>query len=86
MKETIPHDLHFSFLVSIRQLDRLDAYIHTDTESSVEMGRRPCCEKEGLKRGAWTPIEDQTLIDNIKVHGEGRWRNLPKRAADHPRN
>ncbi|KAK4354525.1 hypothetical protein RND71_026719 [Anisodus tanguticus] len=45
------------------------------------MGRKPCCSKEGLNKGAWTPIEDKILIDYIKVHGEGKWRNLPKRAG-----
>ncbi|MBA0568121.1 hypothetical protein Goshw_013007 [Gossypium schwendimanii] len=45
------------------------------------MGRSPCCSKEGLNRGAWTALEDKILTDYIKVHGEGRWRNLPKRAG-----
>ncbi|KAM3338108.1 transcription factor MYB1 [Capsicum galapagoense] len=45
------------------------------------MGRKPCCSKEGLNKGAWTPIEDKILIDYIKVHGEGKWRNLPNRAG-----
>ncbi|XP_016444318.2 uncharacterized protein LOC107769603 isoform X2 [Nicotiana tabacum] len=45
------------------------------------MGRKPCCSKEGLNKGAWTPIEDKILIDYIKVNGEGKWRNLPKRAG-----
>ncbi|PPS13878.1 hypothetical protein GOBAR_AA06708 [Gossypium barbadense] len=45
------------------------------------MGRSPCCSKEGLNRGAWTALEDKILKDYIKVHGEGRWRNLPKRAG-----
>ncbi|XP_039051003.1 transcription factor MYB1-like [Hibiscus syriacus] len=45
------------------------------------MGRTPCCSKEGLNRGAWTALEDKTLTDYIKQHGEGRWRNLPKRAG-----
>lgn len=45
------------------------------------MGRSPCCSKEGLNRGAWTAVEDKILTDYIKVHGEGRWRNLPKRAG-----
>ncbi|KAF8401073.1 hypothetical protein HHK36_014376 [Tetracentron sinense] len=45
------------------------------------MGRRPCCSKEGLNRGAWTALEDKTLGDYIKIHGEGRWRNLPKKAG-----
>ncbi|XP_019230336.1 PREDICTED: myb-related protein Myb4-like isoform X2 [Nicotiana attenuata] len=45
------------------------------------MGRKPCCSKEGLNKGAWTPMEDKILIDYIKVNGEGKWRNLPKRAG-----
>ncbi|XP_071722393.1 transcription factor MYB123-like [Rutidosis leptorrhynchoides] len=45
------------------------------------MGRSPCCAKEGLNRGAWTAIEDQVLTDYIKLHGEGKWRNIPKQAG-----
>ncbi|XP_074587228.1 transcription factor MYB1-like [Curcuma longa] len=45
------------------------------------MGRKPCCAKEGLNRGAWTALEDQILVSYIKTHGEGKWRNLPKKAG-----
>ncbi|KAF8040619.1 hypothetical protein BT93_B2747 [Corymbia citriodora subsp. variegata] len=46
------------------------------------MGRSPCCSKEeGLNRGAWTADEDKILKDYIKGHGEGKWRNIPKRAG-----
>ncbi|KAJ8774011.1 hypothetical protein K2173_009442 [Erythroxylum novogranatense] len=45
------------------------------------MGRSPCCAKEGLNRGAWTASEDKVLIDYIKIHGEGKWRNLPRNAG-----
>nr|WRO64650.1 MYB transcription factor protein [Rosa persica] len=45
------------------------------------MGRSPCCSKEGLNRGAWTAMEDKVLTSYIKAHGEGKWRNLPKRAG-----
>ncbi|XP_004303684.1 PREDICTED: transcription factor TT2-like [Fragaria vesca subsp. vesca] len=45
------------------------------------MGRSPCCAKEGLNRGAWTAMEDRTLTEYITTHGEGKWRNLPKRAG-----
>ena len=45
------------------------------------MGRSPCCSKEGLNRGAWTAAEDKMLTDYVNVQGEGRWRNLPKRAG-----
>ncbi|KAI4296603.1 hypothetical protein L6164_036549 [Bauhinia variegata] len=45
------------------------------------MGRAPCCEKSGLKKGPWTPEEDQKLIDYIQKHGYGNWRTLPKNAG-----
>ncbi|KAL6179627.1 hypothetical protein ACLB2K_051140 [Fragaria x ananassa] len=45
------------------------------------MGRAPCCEKVGLKKGRWTAEEDQTLINYIRANGEGSWRSLPKNAG-----
>ncbi|KAK1315169.1 Transcription factor MYB3 [Acorus calamus] len=45
------------------------------------MGRKPCCTGEGLNKGSWTAEEDKILISYINAHGEGKWRNLPKRAA-----
>ncbi|KAL5548056.1 hypothetical protein UlMin_003287 [Ulmus minor] len=45
------------------------------------MGKTLCCEKNEMKRGPWTPEEDQKLIDFIQKHGHGRWRTLPKNAG-----
>ncbi|KAJ1434806.1 SANT/Myb domain [Sesbania bispinosa] len=45
------------------------------------MGRTPCCDKNGLKKGPWTTEEDQKLIDYIQKHGYGNWRTLPKNAG-----
>ncbi|KAL6978331.1 hypothetical protein U1Q18_020001 [Sarracenia purpurea var. burkii] len=45
------------------------------------MGRAPCCEKVGLKRGRWTAEEDHILTNYIQAHGEGSWRSLPKNAG-----
>ena len=45
------------------------------------MGRAPCCDKNGLKKGPWTPEEDQKLVGYIQIHGPGNWRNLPKKAG-----
>uniref|UniRef100_A0A5B7ATV7 Putative transcription repressor MYB5-like n=1 Tax=Davidia involucrata TaxID=16924 RepID=A0A5B7ATV7_DAVIN len=41
----------------------------------------PCCTKVGLKRGPWTPQEDELLANYINREGEGRWRSLPKLAG-----
>ncbi|CAJ2665689.1 unnamed protein product [Trifolium pratense] len=45
------------------------------------MGRSPCCDKVGLKKGPWTPEEDQKLLAYIDEHGHGSWRALPARAG-----
>ncbi|BBM97916.1 transcription factor MYB, plant [Marchantia polymorpha subsp. ruderalis] len=45
------------------------------------MGRAPCCDKQGLKKGPWTPDEDQKLVAYIQRHGHGSWRALPKHAG-----
>nr|XP_016482665.1 PREDICTED: transcription repressor MYB6-like [Nicotiana tabacum] len=45
------------------------------------MGRTPCCEKVGLKRGRWTEEEDEILTKYIQANGEGSWRSLPKNAG-----
>lgn len=48
------------------------------------MGRKPCCSKEGLKKGSWTKKEDLLLTEYIKEYGEGTgWRSLPKKAGNH---
>ncbi|XP_042475734.1 transcription factor MYB111-like [Macadamia integrifolia] len=45
------------------------------------MGRAPCCEKVGLKKGRWTAEEDEKLMKYIQANGEGSWRSLPKNAG-----
>ncbi|CAL0305563.1 unnamed protein product [Lupinus luteus] len=45
------------------------------------MGRSPCCDENGLKKGPWTSEEDQKLIQHIEKHGHGSWRALPKLAG-----
>jgi len=45
------------------------------------MGRSPCCEKVGLKKGRWTAEEDKILTDYIQENGEGSWKILPKNAG-----
>ncbi|XWS32893.1 hypothetical protein CRYUN_Cryun22dG0030100 [Craigia yunnanensis] len=45
------------------------------------MGRSPCCDKVGMKKGPWTPEEDQKLLAYIEEHGHGSWRALPAKAG-----
>ncbi|KAF2295465.1 hypothetical protein GH714_032987 [Hevea brasiliensis] len=44
------------------------------------MGRQPCCDKVGLKKGPWTAEEDKKLINFILNNGQCCWRAVPKLA------
>ncbi|KAL2521880.1 myb domain protein 20 [Forsythia ovata] len=45
------------------------------------MGRQPCCDKVGLKKGPWTADEDKKLINFIITNGQCCWRAVPKLAG-----
>ncbi|XP_030526131.1 MYB-like transcription factor EOBII [Rhodamnia argentea] len=45
------------------------------------MVRRPCCEKEGMNKGAWSAEEDEILINYVQIHGEGKWRSVAHNAG-----
>lgn len=46
------------------------------------MGRAPCCDKENVKRGPWSPEEDAKLKDYIEKQGTGgNWITLPRKAG-----
>ncbi|XP_043703888.1 myb-related protein 315-like [Telopea speciosissima] len=45
------------------------------------MGRKPCCEKVGLRRGPWTADEDHKLMTFILNNGILCWRLIPKLAG-----
>ncbi|KAJ7943848.1 transcription factor MYB39-like [Quillaja saponaria] len=42
------------------------------------MGRSLCCEEIGLKKGPWTPEEDQKLTDYITKHDHGSWPDIKR--------
>nr|XP_043633580.1 transcription factor RAX2-like [Erigeron canadensis] len=46
------------------------------------MGRAPCCDKDNVKRGPWSPEEDSKLKNFIEKHGTGgNWIALPHKAG-----
>ncbi|XP_009620990.1 transcription factor MYB20-like [Nicotiana tomentosiformis] len=45
------------------------------------MGRKPCCDKDGVKKGPWSAEEDKKLINFILINGQCCWRSLPKVAG-----
>ncbi|KAF4396555.1 hypothetical protein G4B88_028869 [Cannabis sativa] len=44
------------------------------------MGHR-CCNKLKVKRGLWSPEEDEKLLTHITTHGHGNWSSVPKLAG-----
>lgn len=46
----------------------------------AEMGHR-CCGKHKVKRGLWSPEEDDKLIKHVTTHGHGSWSSVPKNAG-----
>lgn len=55
----------------------VEKIVETSRERSREMGRPPCCDKVGVKKGPWTPEEDIILVSYIQEHGPGNWRSVP---------
>lgn len=49
--------------------------------TEVEMVRPPGTDKNGLKKGTWTPEEDRKLIAYVTRYGCWNWRQLPKFAG-----
>ncbi|KAF8023240.1 hypothetical protein BT93_F0675 [Corymbia citriodora subsp. variegata] len=46
------------------------------------MGRSPCCDKNNVKRGPWSPEEDAALKSYVEAFGTGNnWIALPKKAG-----
>ncbi|KAL6992110.1 hypothetical protein U1Q18_010217 [Sarracenia purpurea var. burkii] len=41
-----------------------------------------CCSKHKVKRGLWSPEEDDKLIRYITSHGHGCWSSVPKLAGN----
>ncbi|RCV34701.1 LOW QUALITY PROTEIN: hypothetical protein SETIT_7G179800v2 [Setaria italica] len=49
--------------------------------AAASMGRTPCCDSKGIKKGPWAPEEDKLLVDFVQANGPGNWRMLPKLAG-----
>ncbi|KAM7274238.1 hypothetical protein ACFE04_028902 [Oxalis oulophora] len=45
------------------------------------MGRHSCCVKQKLRKGLWSPEEDEKLYDYITKFGVGCWSSIPKLAG-----
>ncbi|KAH9619089.1 hypothetical protein KSS87_010722 [Heliosperma pusillum] len=45
------------------------------------MGRHSCCYKQKLRKGLWSPEEDEKLLRHITQYGHGCWSSVPKLAG-----
>ncbi|ONK59081.1 uncharacterized protein A4U43_C08F2780 [Asparagus officinalis] len=45
------------------------------------MGHHSCCNQQKVKRGLWSPEEDEKLIRYISTHGYGCWSEVPEKAG-----
>ncbi|XP_074566514.1 uncharacterized protein LOC141823154 [Curcuma longa] len=45
------------------------------------MGHHSCCNKQKVRRGLWSPEEDEKLIKYISTYGHGCWSSVPKLAG-----
>ncbi|CAL5418798.1 unnamed protein product [Camellia sinensis] len=51
------------------------------TQILALMGRQPCCDKIGLRRGPWSIEEDHKLMNFVLNNGIQCWRLVPKLAG-----
>ncbi|XP_010546780.1 PREDICTED: transcription factor MYB86 [Tarenaya hassleriana] len=45
------------------------------------MGRHSCCYEQKLRKGLWSPEEDEKLLNHITRYGHGCWSSVPKLAG-----
>lgn len=70
----------------------MSAYINPEgkqlqvmTGSELEWNKNmvhQCCGKHKVKKGLWSPEEDEKLIKYITPHGHRSWSSVPKLAGN----
>lgn len=50
----------------------------SEKERILEMVKAPYYDKNGLKKGAWSPEEDNKLRAYVERYGHWNWRQIPK--------
>ncbi|KAG9455636.1 hypothetical protein H6P81_000144 [Aristolochia fimbriata] len=45
------------------------------------MGHHSCCNKQKVRRGLWSPEEDEKLVNYISTYGHGCWSSVPRLAG-----
>ncbi|WOL00527.1 hypothetical protein Cni_G09240 [Canna indica] len=68
--------------LSLNKIENMDSLLNylPPTSFSDEWKQSllpPCCDKEDVKKGPWTPEEDLMLVSYIQQHGPGNWKAVP---------
>lgn len=66
----VSHPLHGSLLAS-----------YIPRARAAGMARRTSGPKKKLRRGLWSPEEDDKLVNHIAKYGHGCWSSVPKLAG-----
>ncbi|KAH9313200.1 hypothetical protein KI387_028235, partial [Taxus chinensis] len=45
------------------------------------MRRHLCCNQQKVKRGLWSPEEDEKLVSFITTNGHGCWSEVPQKSG-----
>ncbi|EPS57330.1 hypothetical protein M569_17489 [Genlisea aurea] len=53
----------------------------SSSSSSSSGHHHTCCNRQKVKRGLWSPEEDQKLIDYVSTYGHGCWSTIPRLAG-----
>lgn len=60
-----------------------EAIASGSNQNQDNMGRAPCCDKANVKKGPWSPEEDNKLKSYIEQHGiGGNWIALPQKIGN----
>ncbi|KAL4332498.1 hypothetical protein GQ457_07G031220 [Hibiscus cannabinus] len=69
---------------SVLKEKRIKQFFSTDSGRlpfGVKMGHHSCCNKQKVKRGLWSPEEDEKLINYVTTYGHGCWSSVPRLAG-----
>ncbi|XP_010939472.2 uncharacterized protein [Elaeis guineensis] len=67
-------------LSTASRAERRGKHPQPQKKGELTMGRAPCCDKETVKKGPWSPEEDAKLKSYIQQHGTvGNWIALPQK-------
>lgn len=76
------HELGIQFpytQITAKQIKRI--WRASYSQGKREMGHHSCCNQQKVKRGLWSPEEDEKLIRYITTYGYGCWSEVPEKAG-----